>query len=100
MVSPSTICFPNNKVLMNESYVAEEARAMLQGVGSRFDFHMNKTLCDLRYLAIDIDGFLSLTLLQEHGRFLTSSLNFQNRWEHCTTLGFVHFLTSILNIWS
>ena len=27
---------------------AEEARAMLQGVGSRFDFHMNKTLCDLR----------------------------------------------------
>jgi len=21
---------------------------MLQGVGSRFDFHMNKTLCDLR----------------------------------------------------
>ncbi|XP_006463280.1 hypothetical protein AGABI2DRAFT_186909 [Agaricus bisporus var. bisporus H97] len=27
---------------------AEEARAMLQGVGSRFDFHINKTLCDLR----------------------------------------------------
>lgn len=27
---------------------AEEARTMLQGVGSRFDFHMNKTLCDLR----------------------------------------------------
>ncbi|TFK66693.1 hypothetical protein BDN72DRAFT_771609 [Pluteus cervinus] len=26
----------------------EEARNMLQGVGSRFDFHMNKTLCDLR----------------------------------------------------
>ncbi|KAF5377908.1 hypothetical protein D9615_006791 [Tricholomella constricta] len=26
----------------------EEAKAMLQGVGSRFDFHMNKTLCDLR----------------------------------------------------
>ncbi|KAF8887095.1 hypothetical protein BD779DRAFT_1528109 [Infundibulicybe gibba] len=26
----------------------EEARTMLQGVGSRFDFHMNKTLCDLR----------------------------------------------------
>ncbi|KAF9523397.1 hypothetical protein CPB83DRAFT_910659 [Crepidotus variabilis] len=26
----------------------EEARAMLQGVGSRFDFHINKTLCDLR----------------------------------------------------
>ncbi|KAJ7075818.1 hypothetical protein B0H15DRAFT_1007314 [Mycena belliarum] len=26
----------------------EEARGMLQNVGSRFDFHMNKTLCDLR----------------------------------------------------
>jgi anaphase-promoting complex subunit 2 len=28
--------------------VGEEARSMLQGVGSRFDFHINKTLCDLR----------------------------------------------------
>ncbi|KIJ17647.1 hypothetical protein PAXINDRAFT_72256 [Paxillus involutus ATCC 200175] len=27
---------------------AEEAKAMMQGVGSRFDFHMHKTLCDLR----------------------------------------------------
>ncbi|KIM41173.1 hypothetical protein M413DRAFT_160178 [Hebeloma cylindrosporum] len=26
----------------------EEAKTMLQGVGSRFDFHINKTLCDLR----------------------------------------------------
>ncbi|KDR83236.1 hypothetical protein GALMADRAFT_206844 [Galerina marginata CBS 339.88] len=26
----------------------DEARTMLQGVGSRFDFHINKTLCDLR----------------------------------------------------
>ncbi|KAG6917758.1 hypothetical protein DXG01_001163 [Tephrocybe rancida] len=26
----------------------EEARSMLSGVGARFDFHMNKTLCDLR----------------------------------------------------
>jgi hypothetical protein len=23
---------------------------MLQGVGSRFDFHINKTLCDLRFV--------------------------------------------------
>ena len=30
--------------------IAEEARSMLQGVGSRFDFHINKTLCDLRYV--------------------------------------------------
>ncbi|CAK5268478.1 unnamed protein product, partial [Mycena citricolor] len=27
---------------------SEDARGMLQNVGSRFDFHMNKTLCDLR----------------------------------------------------
>ncbi|TFK89728.1 ubiquitin-protein ligase [Polyporus arcularius HHB13444] len=27
---------------------ADEARQMLQGVGSRFDYHMCKTLCDLR----------------------------------------------------
>ncbi|KAA1469713.1 hypothetical protein DENSPDRAFT_864325 [Dentipellis sp. KUC8613] len=27
---------------------AEEARTMLQGVGSRFDYHVCKTLCDLR----------------------------------------------------
>lgn len=27
---------------------AEEAKTMMQGVGSRFEFHMHKTLCDLR----------------------------------------------------
>lgn len=27
---------------------AEEARGMLQGVGSRFDFWVNKCVCDLR----------------------------------------------------
>lgn len=27
---------------------AEEARSMLQGIGSRFDFHVCKTLCDIR----------------------------------------------------
>ncbi|KAG9315870.1 hypothetical protein JVU11DRAFT_3519 [Chiua virens] len=27
---------------------ADEAKTMMQGVGSRFDFHMHKTLCDLR----------------------------------------------------
>jgi len=25
---------------------------MLQGVGPRFDFHINKTLCDLRFVVI------------------------------------------------
>ena len=29
--------------------LAEEAKVMLQGVGARFDFHMCKTLCDLRW---------------------------------------------------
>jgi len=28
--------------------VADDARVMLANVGSRFDFHMAKTLCDLR----------------------------------------------------
>jgi len=35
-----------------EPSLAEEARAMLQGVGPRFDFHINKTLCDLRFVII------------------------------------------------
>jgi anaphase-promoting complex subunit 2 len=42
---------PPLPVLSLDSYVglsAEEARTMLQGVGSRFDFHVCKTLCDLR----------------------------------------------------
>ena len=34
--------------------IAEEARSMLQGVGSRFDFHINKTLCDLRFAYLTI----------------------------------------------
>ena len=29
--------------------IAEDATVMLQGPGQRFDFHMSKTLCDLRY---------------------------------------------------
>ena len=32
-----------------EPPIADEARSMLQGVGSRFDYHVCKTLCDLRY---------------------------------------------------
>ena len=35
-------------------FVAEEARSMLQGVGSRFDFHINKTLCDLRCVCLHL----------------------------------------------
>jgi anaphase-promoting complex subunit 2 len=40
--------------VFDESVVAEEARSMLQGVGSRFDFHINKTLCDLRCVSFFI----------------------------------------------
>jgi len=31
--------------------IVEDAALMLQGPGQRFDFHMSKTLCDLRYVA-------------------------------------------------
>ena len=37
--------------------IAEEARSMLQGVGSRFDFHINKTLCDLRFVFLNVSLF-------------------------------------------
>jgi len=40
--------------------LAEEAKVMLQGVGARFDFHMCKTLCDLRCA-----GFLDLAELAD-----------------------------------
>lgn len=33
---------------------------MLQGVGSRYDFHMNKTLCDLRLVKPQSWGFCHL----------------------------------------
>jgi hypothetical protein len=38
-------------------FIAEEARSMLQGVGSRFDFHINKTLCDLRFVFLNVSLF-------------------------------------------
>ena len=38
--------------------IADEARSMLQGVGSRFDFHINKTLCDLRFVLLNIYSVL------------------------------------------
>jgi anaphase-promoting complex subunit 2 len=39
---------PSTSTVCNSTCLAEEARGMLQGVGSRFDFHVCKTLCDLR----------------------------------------------------
>ena len=38
---------------LDRFFIAEEARSMLQGVGSRFDFHINKTLCDLRFVLLN-----------------------------------------------
>ena len=40
---------------------------MLQGVGSRFDFHVCKTLCDLRYCY--------LSILQTESPYLTLNLH-------------------------
>jgi anaphase-promoting complex subunit 2 len=48
-------CVDHDRVLNDWIWVADEARAMLQGVGSRFDFHMNKTLCDLRFEVLYLD---------------------------------------------
>ncbi|KAJ6485260.1 hypothetical protein DFH09DRAFT_1252884 [Mycena vulgaris] len=51
----------------------EDARGMLQNVGSRFDFHMNKTLCDLRtseIFDIIIDFPDSIGALQDLKRLL------------------------------
>lgn len=52
---------------------ADEAKTMMQGVGSRFDFHMHKTLCDLRYVndrSCSADIFISIIV---RARYLTSS---------------------------
>ncbi|PPQ77098.1 hypothetical protein CVT26_004515 [Gymnopilus dilepis] len=35
-------------IYARDAKTPEEARTMLQGVGSRFDYYINKTLCDLR----------------------------------------------------
>ena len=56
---------------------------MLQGVGSRFDFHINKTLCDLRYVSFFICAITirtQYTIGQE--RYLISSSTFQILWAH------------------
>ena len=47
------------KTLIVYFLIAEEARSMLQGVGSRFDFHINKTLCDLRFAYLTILCYVS-----------------------------------------
>jgi len=55
---------------------------MLQGVGSRFDFHINKTLCDLRYAPAT--HFISLALNEstplERKKYLTLSSIFPIPW--------------------
>lgn len=38
----------DDSVLTELAAIADEARQMLQGVGSRFDYHVCKKLCDLR----------------------------------------------------
>ena len=54
---------------------------MMQGVGSRFDFHMHKTLCDLRYGRILIVLRSSPEVLASAlEKYLISSLIFQILW--------------------
>jgi anaphase-promoting complex subunit 2 len=47
-LSPSSRIKPRLILML----AADEARGMLQGIGSRFDFHLCKTLCDLRYAPV------------------------------------------------
>ena len=64
-------------------FVAEEARSMLQGVGSRFDFHINKTLCDLRCVSFFIcANIISTQYTTGQERYLISSSTFQIPWAH------------------
>ena len=56
---------------LNSPSPAEEAKVMLQGVGARFDFHMCKTLCDLRSVdklgIYGADNWLSFFFLKGRG---------------------------------
>lgn len=46
---------------------------MMQGVGSRFDFHMHKTLCDLRYVIAHSRRADLIISVVVRARYLTSS---------------------------
>lgn len=69
-------------ILTAKHLPAEEARSMLQGVGSRFDFHINKTLCDLRFVNLNIQFAHILTLFAGLEKSLISSSISQIRWVH------------------
>lgn len=55
---------------------------MLQNVGSRFDFHMNKTLCDLRSV-FPAQYLPHLTSIPERPKFSISSLIFPTPTARC-----------------
>lgn len=60
--------------------LAEEARSMLQGVGSRLDFHVCKTLTDLRWVTSKLLAFaLKILYCQD----------FRNLWHHCGLSRFI-----------
>jgi hypothetical protein len=61
---------------------------MLQGVGSRFDFHINKTLCDLRFVFLNVFLFLLVDSILGQRRFSILSSIFRIPWEHCTIFGY------------
>lgn len=54
-------------------FEADEAKTMMQGVGSRFDFHMHKTLCDLRYVIARSRSISLIICVVVHARYSTSS---------------------------
>ena len=54
-------------------FEADEAKTMMQGVGSRFDFHMHKTLCDLRYVSGSSCSADSFTSYVVRAKYSTSS---------------------------
>ena len=78
------------KTLIVYFLIAEEARSMLQGVGSRFDFHINKTLCDLRFAYLTILNSLVMLVdsILVQRRFSILSLIFPILWEHFRIFGY------------
>ena len=63
----------------------DEQRMMLQGIGSRFDFHVCKTLCDLRYVNRSVDTSMLTVHLVEPLRYLISSSTTQTQHPRCMT---------------
>lgn len=62
-------CYKQEDEDITEDYVAaeEEARNMLSGIGTRFDYHVCKSLCDLRYATHFSEHQNVLTFIKDVG---------------------------------